>query len=177
MELRSADKVVDKRIYTMVVHPRVDSERGDLVFVGDKEGSIGIWEPLARTSQPAGEDDDGAAEDGSELPSGSSWRLQAHGKSPVTCLKLDPVSDRTLYSSSYDSTVRAFDLNKGVSSEVWAGQEDVLLSVFDVLPGLSAAERNLWVADHRGGLISIDRRARRVESQRWQLCEKKVSPP
>ena len=170
MELRASSKVVQKRVYSMAVHPRSSDGRGDLVFIGDKEGSIGVWEPLA---PKAGGDDDEDAE--AFIPEGQAWALQAHGKSPVTCLKVDPLAHRTLYSSSYDATVRALDLESGVSSEVWQGSEDVLLSIFEVLPGSGASERNLWVADHRGGLISVDRRMRSAESKRWQVCEKKVS--
>lgn len=174
MVLQSAEKVGQRRIYSMVFHPNADR---DLVFTGDKEGSIGVWEPMARKE----------TEDG--LNSGRSWSLQVHGKSPVTCLRFDPVTADSLFSSSYDSTIRMQDLQRGTSTEVWSGQEDVLLSIFDILapqthasaftqtpnPGLD--ERSVWIADHRGGLCHYDLRQsgrRHGETSRWQVCEKKV---
>lgn len=180
MVLRSADKAVQRRVYSMVMHPSIDR---DLIFIGDKEGSIGVWDPLAST---------GEGNDATEVGFGQSWSLQAHGKSPITCLRFDPVSADGLYSSSYDSTIRMQNLQSGTSTEVWAGQDDVLLSIFDILspqthpsaftrtPDAGLDERSLWVADHRGGLCHYDlrqsgRRRTQQQTSRWQVCEKKVS--
>lgn len=165
----------------MVMHPNADK---DLVFVGDKEGSIGVWDPLAGrdSNDMDGEDDEG-------MPSGKSWSLQVHGKSPITCLRFDPISADSLFSSSYDSTVRMQSLSNGLSTEVWSGQEDVLISIFDILapqshpsaftrtPDAGLDERSLWIADHRGGLCHSDIRQagrRKPETRRWQVCEKKI---
>ncbi|KAE8271754.1 hypothetical protein A4X09_0g588 [Tilletia walkeri] len=183
MELRAVAKVVRARIYSMAFHPTLDK---DLIFAGDKEGAIGIWEPWAATDDiatDAGDDADGVD---SSKASGKSWSLQAHGKDSVTCLRFDPVDAQSVYSSSYDSTIRQLSLSGGGgtsngasaqsdvlhSTEIWAGNQDVLLSIFDVLapqthpdvfthtpaPGLD--ERSIWIADHRGGLIHVDVRER-----------------
>ncbi|EPQ31927.1 uncharacterized protein PFL1_00126 [Pseudozyma flocculosa PF-1] len=218
MKLRSAAKVTQRRVYSMAYHPTTDK---DLVFVGDKEGSIGIWDAAAPRGSGAKEDDaadededekqvkrdlapkaeagtepeadagdDGDDDDEGYVPEGKAWSLQVHGRSPVTSLKLDPVSASTLFSASYDSTIRRLDLATQQSTEVWAGQDDVLLSVFDVLspsthasaftatPNPSLDERSIWIADHRGGLLHIDlregRRRGNATSRRWQVCEKKI---
>lgn len=195
MTLKSAAKVTPKRVYSMAYHPAIDK---DLIFVGDKEGSIGVWDaaPAASSSsttskgavkQEDEDDEEEAAEE--EFPSGKAWTLQVHGRSPVTCIKFDPVNHNSVFSSSYDSTVRKLDLASGKSDEVWAGEEDVLLSIFDVLspsthpsayidtPAPSLDERSMWIADHRGGLLHIDLREktrRGNNTRRWQVCEKKI---
>ncbi|KAK0540887.1 hypothetical protein OC835_000409 [Tilletia horrida] len=174
MELGAVSKVVQRRIYSLAYHPTPDK---DLIFAGDKEGAIGVWEPWAKTGG-GGDDEADDEEEGVDASkaSGLSWSLQAHGKDAVTSLKFDPVDAQSLFSSSYDSTIRHLSLQasegQSGSTEVWAGESDVLLSVFDVLapqthagaftstpaPGLE--ERSLWIADHRGGLIHVDLRER-----------------
>ncbi|KAJ9476478.1 DNA damage-binding protein CMR1 [Pseudozyma hubeiensis] len=192
MTLKSAAKVTPKRVYSMAYHPSTDK---DLVFVGDKEGSIGVWDaaPTA-SSSPKGsvvkkEDDEEEQDAEDAFPEGTAWTLQVHGRSPVTCIKFDPVNHNSVYSCSYDSTVRKLDLATGKSDEIWAGEEDVLLSIFDVLspsthpsayidtPNPSLDERSMWIADHRGGLLHIDLREktrRGNNTRRWQVCEKKI---
>ncbi|TKY90907.1 hypothetical protein EX895_000905 [Sporisorium graminicola] len=193
MTLKSAAKVTPKRVYSMAYHPATDK---DLVFVGDKEGSIGVWDAAysASTSNNGTtikkeDDDDEDEQNDDSFPEGKAWTLQVHGRSPVTCIKFDPVNHNSVFSCSYDSTVRKLDLATGTSDEVWAGEDDVLLSIFDVLspsthpsayidtPAPSLDERSLWIADHRGGLLHIDLRekARRGNNtRRWQVCEKKI---
>ncbi|SNX84074.1 probable WD repeat-containing protein UM00675 [Melanopsichium pennsylvanicum] len=191
MTLRSAAKVTPKRVYSMAYHPSVDK---DLVFVGDKEGAIGVWDARPTSSDSSGgvkkeepQDQEQVSEE--SFPEGTAWTLQVHSRSPVTCLKLDPVSHNSLFSSSYDSTIRKLDLSTGTSTEVWAGEEDVLLSIFDILspsthpsayihtPHPALDSRSLWVADHRGGLLHVDLREktrRGNNTRRWQVCEKKI---
>lgn len=194
MTLKSAAKVTPKRVYSMAYHPATDK---DLVFVGDKEGSIGVWDAAPSSSTNASNgvnkeiDHDGeeALDEEESFPKGKAWTLQVHGRSPVTCIKFDPVNHNSVFSSSYDSTVRKLDLATGKSDEVWAGEEDVLLSIFDVLspsthpsayidtPNPSLDERSMWIADHRGGLLHIDLREktrRGNNTRRWQVCEKKI---
>ncbi len=139
MTLKSVAKVTPKRVYSMAYHPATDK---DLVFVGDKEGSIGVWDaaPSASTSasnsavkKEENGDDEEEQDEEEAFPEGKAWTLQVHGRSPVTCIKFDPVNHNSVFSSSYDSTVRKLDLASGTSDEVWAGEEDVLLSIFDVL--------------------------------------------
>lgn len=40
MELRGNAKVTNDRVFSMVIHP---DKNKDLVFVGDKYGSLGMW--------------------------------------------------------------------------------------------------------------------------------------
>ncbi|KDN44146.1 WD40 repeat-like protein [Tilletiaria anomala UBC 951] len=178
MSLQSTSKVTAARVYSMIYHP---SEEKDLVFMGDKEGNIGVWDALVDEAE--------TNDDADTLQEGKAWSLHTHGRSPVTCLRFDPVDSDCLFSSSYDSTIRMLSLTSSTSSEVWGGQEDVLLSIFDILapaihpsafthtPSPGADERSIWIGDHRGGLVHLDIRenkTRRGSSRRWQVCEKKI---
>lgn len=182
MALRSTSKVTPARVYSMLYHPAEDR---DLVFMGDKEGNVGIWDALASATTDQGEDED---EEG-ELPGGRTWALQVHGKSPVSAMRIDPVKPDNIFSASYDSSIRVLSLTSSISSEVWEGQDDVLLSEFEILaptthasafsqtpaPGLD--ERSIWIGDHRGGLVHVDlREGKKAHRQweRWQICERKV---
>ncbi|KAL9934768.1 hypothetical protein V8E36_006543 [Tilletia maclaganii] len=168
MGLQAVSKVTQRRIYSLAFHPTIDK---DLIFAGDKEGAIGVWEPWAAEEEAGAAPDE---EEGSDMAYGKAWSLQAHGKDPITCLKFDPVDAQSLYSCSYDCTIRHLSLASDVlhSTEIWAGTPDVLLSIFDVLaphthpdaftetPMPGVEERSIWIADHRGGLIHVDVRER-----------------
>lgn len=266
MSLKSATKISSKRVYSMAMHP---AKEKDLVFLGDKEGGVGIWDPTARsreeeaalkeeeeanaTSQNQNQSSNfvGKSEDPDqkedldtdgnglgdvkveslppapvqEVSKGRSFHLQLHDRKPVTTIRFDPINPERMYTASYDASVRLLDLNstpqissngatdpssdlgigsstggmansggesKILSTEIWAGYENVLLSIFEILaPTISANtftetpqfgldERSIWLADHRGGLIHLDLRIPYgVEGQykRWNVSDKKVSIP
>ena len=158
MRLTSHARIAQKRIYAMAYHPTLDK---DLVFTGDQEGMLGVWDASA-----------GAADGG--VREGAAFQLRVHTKS-IGALRLDPERPDRLYSSSYDGSVRVFALGAGTSHEVWAVRDgdDVQLGELDVLAGASPAlGRSLWAADHRGGLVHIDERVGRA--CRWQVSTKKI---
>lgn len=202
MELLSTNKVTPKRIYTAAFHP---STRRDVVFTGDKNGYISVWEPLAKNDHADGDadEDDDSGVTGAD---GITYNLRIpHDSSPISCIKIPPTQPNKLFSSSYNSTLRRIDLEKGVSEEVFAfggaGDDDydeALLSVFDFQRDVNVAGSDsaddainsnvLWCGDHRGGVIRVDLREpasgakprskrgnRSTNWERWQVCEKKVS--
>ncbi|WFD32858.1 hypothetical protein MSPP1_003909 [Malassezia sp. CBS 17886] len=173
MQLRSHARVAQKRIYSMLFHPTLHK---DLVFVGDQTGAVGVWDALAPSS---------AADDA--LPEGASFPLQLFARSAVGCMRMDPTSDDHVYASSYDGSIRRLSLSALRSDEVWdGGDEEVQLSEFAFLaPQLHAGaatptprpqldERSMWAADHRGGLLHLDVRAKGASARRWQVSDKKV---
>lgn len=104
----------------MVVHP---DRTKTLVFVGDKYGQLGIWDALAT---PDEENED-------EIAAGKHWRVQIHGKNSLSCQKIDPSNGKKLYTSSYDCSVRALDLESQRSVEVFSIRDaDFLISNFDM---------------------------------------------
>lgn len=138
---------------------------------------------------------------------GRSFHLQLHEKKPVTCMRFDPLNPERMYTSSYDATIRSLDFNSTIasngasssaetsgygiqSSEVWAGYDTVLLSIFEILaphqqsdvftetPAYGLGERSIWLGDHRGGLIHLDLRCPQYtegQYKRWNVSDKKVS--
>lgn len=105
MHLAANKKVTTERVYTMLVHP--DPTR-NLVLVGDKYGQLGVWDaptadsPRAKTEaedevkhevkQGAGEGE----EDEEEEEDGRVWRMQAHAKNSISCMKVDPVNGQSV---------------------------------------------------------------------------------
>lgn len=175
MRLRSHSRVAQKRIYSMLYHPSTEK---DLVFTGDQEGVLGVWNALDTSVRTGYEEED--------MPSGSAFSLWVHAKSAIGCLRMDPANDDRLYSSSYDASVRSFSLSSGTSTEIYAAPPDVQLGEMDILapqtqaavatatPSPQLSERSLWLADHRGGLLHLDIRSNQPAVHRWQVCDKKV---
>lgn len=181
MELLAVKKVTPKRIYTAAFHPTTAKT---LVFTGDKEGHLSVWEPLAARQRDGDEADDGDDDDrGITGDDGVSWNLRVpQDSSPISCLKIPPLDHSTVFYSSYNSTLRKVDLEKGVSERVFAfASEDddtdgALLSVFDFQRGAEDG-RVVWCGDHRGGVVRVDTREKpgwATGWKRWQLCEKKI---
>jgi len=125
-----------------------------------------------------GEEEDDVDPDQREA--GKYWRLQAHwpatSRSSLSCIKFDPIDahsvglqtanpslvltyllpltlHRKVYTSAYDSTVRALSFTSGISREVFA-MENVLITSMDVPP----ASHELWLSDAEGWVTHLDLR-------------------
>ena len=201
MELLSVRKVTPKRIYTSVFHPSATRE---LIFTGDKEGHVSVWDPWAAKEISNDDDEDTAA--GAAPPGeitgedGMSYHLRIpKDSSPISCIKIPNSQPNKLFSSSYNSTLRKIDLEKGISEVCFSfangqdaedDEDGALLSIFDfqredASGGEIAGGDVLWCGDHRGGVIRVDLRepttggsrtkGKARNWQRWQVAEKKVS--
>lgn len=155
MRLTSHTRVAQKRIYSMLYHPTLEK---DLVFTGDQEGMLGIWDASS-----------GDAENG--IREGTAYQLQVHAKS-IGALRFDPRQQDRIYSGSYDGSIRVFSLGAITSHEIWCGSDDVQLGEFDIL-SVDSTSHVIWAADHRGGLIQIDERSP-SSARRWQASTKKI---
>lgn len=80
MALRANTKVTSERVFSMVVHPEPTK---NLVLVGDKYGQLGIWDALGPSF---------SEEDTEEDTGGRVWRIQAHAKNSISCMKVDPIA-------------------------------------------------------------------------------------
>ena len=83
-------KVTADRVFSMTVHP---DPAKTLVFVGDKTGSLGIWDALAPADEHAGDDGEADDEDGDDVE-GKHWSLQAHGRSSISCIRVSPSDNK-----------------------------------------------------------------------------------
>ncbi|CEG47519.1 WD40 protein [Plasmopara halstedii] len=143
-------KAVQERIYSIAFLPR-----GDRVVVacGDKLGHIALWTPseAIKTLSP------------------SPLVVYQPHRTPVTQLIFPDAS--TLISSSFDGSVREFDLRAAKSSIVFETSDDAGISSL-----VAASTASCYYASCDDGSVRfIDRRASKVQSSRYQLHEKKIN--
>ena len=96
-------KVVPNRIFSIAVHP---TQSKVLIAAGGKWGSIGFWDIL----------DTESAKHGVQV-------IKYHSR-PVNCLTFDAYDSSRLISTSYDGSVRLFDINQQKSSILFAYPEE-----------------------------------------------------
>jgi len=135
------------------------------------------------------EDDTNGLADEEEDVRGRVWRVQAHARSSITCMKVDPVNGSgvgfplddgyfviadligsQLFSSSYDCSLRHLDFSTLLSTELYSlPDENMLVTHFDLVPSGQEA----WIADKDGGINHCDFRERKgkVSRRRWVVQE------
>ena len=96
-------KVVPDRIYSVSAHP---SESKLIVGAGDKQGYMGLWDVDAGSAS--------LGKDGVYL-------FRPHTR-PISTMEW--TSPSTLITSSYDSSVRSFDVHTGTFREIFATYDD-----------------------------------------------------
>ncbi|WWC91567.1 uncharacterized protein L201_006513 [Kwoniella dendrophila CBS 6074] len=174
MELKANAKVTSDRVFSMIIHPE---KTKTLVLVGDKSGQLGIWDALGQSAEKIKSEDDtngveGEEEEEDENFEGRVWKVQAHARSAITSMKVDPVNGSGLFSSSYDCSLRHLSFSTLKSTEIFSFQnENQLVTHFDLLPNGQEA----WIADRNGGLTHCDFRENNKrhnnERRRWIVQE------
>ncbi|WVQ73007.1 hypothetical protein IAR50_002570 [Cryptococcus sp. DSM 104548] len=166
MSLKANVKVTNERVFSMCVHPE---KKKTIVFVGDKYGGLGIWDALGPAAAKAeNEDDTSGVKDEEESQEGRVWRVQAHAKNSISCMKVDPVNGSSLLTSSYDCSLRQLDFSTLQSTELFRlPDEDLLINHFDITP----SGQDAWMVDKNGGLSHCDFREGKNlgKRQRWVL--------
>ncbi|CAI5709762.1 unnamed protein product [Hyaloperonospora brassicae] len=146
-------KAVQARIYSMAFLPRADRV---VVACGDKMGHVALWTPLAAANVK-------------QESSVSPLAVYRPHDTPVSQLIFSESSK--LISSSFDGTVREFDLRAAKSSVVYDTSEDAGISSL-----ATASMAQCYYASCDDGTVRlIDRRAQSVLSSRYQLHEKKIN--
>ncbi|KAF8910971.1 WD40-repeat-containing domain protein [Gymnopilus junonius] len=167
LKVVSRAKVTINRVYCAAYHPEVTK---DLIFFGDKHGQLGIWDARAPPDEEA-EDDDVAPEN---REGGKYWRLQLHWpaspKSSISTIKLDPIDSHNLYTSSYDCTIRSTSFVSGISKEVYATQDGILITSLDLPPD----GHEMWISDGAGGITHLDLRQDKSKARRYALSDAKI---
>lgn len=144
----------------MRFHPTEDKP---LIFAGDKVGNVGIFD----ASQAADHDD----EDDADAQNPAITAYSIHSKT-VTSLVF-PADGNSLYSSSYDSSIRKLDLQKGVAVEAYAPESlhiDLAISSISIPP---TDPNLLFFSTLEGSLGRHDMRTPK-DTEHWQLSEKKI---
>ncbi|KAG2078259.1 WD40 repeat-like protein [Suillus decipiens] len=146
----SRAKVTVDRVYSAAYHPEATK---DLVFFGDKHGQIGIWDARAPVDEIEDEDGDISAD---HREGGKCWRLQCHwpasSKSSISSIKFDPVDAHSLFTTSYDGTIRRLSFVSGISQEIFSSEH--LITSMD----LPVGGHEMWISDAFGGLTHLDLR-------------------
>ncbi|CAH0487994.1 unnamed protein product [Peronospora farinosa] len=146
-------KAVQERIYSVAFLPRPDRV---VVACGDKMGHVALWTP------PSGA---GMKQENSVSP----LAVYRPHYSPVTQL-IFPDSSK-LVSSSFDGTVREFDLRAAESLVVYDTTDDAGISSL-----VAAGTAQCYYASCDDGTLRlIDRRAQRLQGSSYQLHEKKIN--
>ncbi|POR31101.1 DNA damage-binding protein cmr1, partial [Tolypocladium paradoxum] len=155
-------KITPQRVYALGFHP---TEEKPIVFAGDKEGAVGVFDG----SQTAPELDD---DETARKPDPVISAFKTHART-ITSFVFSPTHPNTVYSSSYDSSIRKMDLEKGVSVQVFAPSDetdDMPLSALD----MAVSQPNiLFFSTLDGGVGRYDIRAPRSEDM-WMLSEHKI---
>ena len=158
-------KITPERVYAMGFHPTEDKA---LVFAGDKMGNLGIFDSSQSKEEGENAEDD---EDDDWKPSVTI--LKPHTRT-ITGMQFSFTDASILYTSSYDSSLRKLDLQKGQAVEVYAPKD---LSEDAPLSGVQVAENDanrLYFATLDGAFGMHDVRSPSHEAEVYQLSEKKI---
>lgn len=165
-------KLVPERIYSMAFHPMREKP---LVFAGDKLGNLGVIDAgQTRGSAVKGEvkqEDDDDEEDDDPDPVVSV--IKPHTRT-ISAMHTHPTKPQTLYTASYDSSIRATDLQKSVAVEVYGPEER---DADDPISGIDMAATDasvVYFTTLNGGFGKYDTRTEAKDAKTWQLSEKKI---
>lgn len=146
-------KAVQARIYSVAFLPRADRV---VVACGDKMGHVALWTPLTTTK---------GKQESAVLP------LAVYRPHATSVSQLVFPDSSKLISSSFDGTVREFDLRAAKSSVIYDIDEEAGISSL----ATASMAHCYYVSCDDGTVRLIDRRVQSVQSSCYQLHEKKVN--
>ena len=151
----------------MGFHP---TESKPIIFAGDKEGAMGVFDASQEPVKIEDDDDDDDAE--AELPPVIS-AFKTHSRT-ITSFHFSPADENAVYSASYDSSIRKLDLDKGISTQVFApadADEDLPISAID----MPATDPNMIIfSTLHGSLGRHDVRTKSSAAEIWGLTDQKI---
>ena len=163
-------KITPERIYSMAFHPTATKP---IVFAADKMGNLGIVDASQKPAKALKQEDADDDED-AEDPNPEITTIKPHTRT-ISSMHTHPSKPETLYTASYDSSIRATDLQKGVAVEIF-GPADKLED--DPISGVDMASSDphvLYFTTLNGGFGRYDTRIGEASSaHRYQLSEKKI---
>ena len=166
-------KIVPDRIYGIAAHP---SPSALIVAAGDKTGYVGIWNVDSRAK-----DNDDTGNDGVHL-------FRFH-KGSACCVQWTALGD-TLFSASYDGTVRLFDVASESFEQVFATYDSQ--AEFKGELGYSmdtgyrywtqyacldhrSSDKSFFLSTSAGTAMHVDMRSKRKITFHEDLSEKKIN--
>jgi WD40 repeat protein len=148
-------------------HP---TESKAIVFTGDKYGNLGIFDSANSTVTPDPEDED---EPDVNL---AITQLKLHTKS-ITSIQFRADDHTSVYTSSYDSTVRKLDLEKEIAVEVFAPSDDSVDEGISYMQLIDSEPHMVYFTtlDGRFGIHDTRLGAKDEKGTQWYtLSEKKI---
>jgi WD repeat-containing protein 76 len=185
-------KITPERIYSMSFHP---TEAKPLVFAGDKLGNIGIVDASQKGPQLKDEDDDDNDEamlekkikressrndnpgdtdssqsDDEDDPDPHITILKPHQRT-ISAMHTHPSQPQTLFTASYDSSIRGLDLEKSKSTDLYALDDEPVSGI-----DMAATDPHvIYFTTLNGAFGTHDIRTRgREGTDLYQLSEKKI---
>lgn len=154
-------KITPERPYALGFHPSPDKA---LIFAGDKMGNMGIFD--ASQTGPEIEDDDDA-----EATEPAITALKLHART-ITSFVF-PAEGNHVYSASYDSSVRKFDLQSGIAVEAFAPSTEDDDSGISCIAIPSTDPNLLYFTSLYGSFGRHDMRTK-SDTELFQLSAKKI---
>jgi WD repeat-containing protein 76 len=183
-------KITPERIYSMSFHTMTTKP---LVFAGDKLGNLGIvdgsqkgpgqvkeeenGEPkeerkrTAKTGNAVELDIEGSDEDADDFEP-TITTFKPHTRT-IAAMHTHPSKPESLYTASYDSSIRAIDLEKQIAVEIYGPgpEDDEPISGID----MSATDpRVIYFTTLNGSFGRHDTRGDAASTELFQLSEKKI---
>ncbi|KAI1863547.1 hypothetical protein JX265_008764 [Neoarthrinium moseri] len=156
-------KITPERVYALAFHPIQDKP---IVLAGDKKGIMGVFDGSQEKPQYDDEDEDAHV----PLPQVSAFEMHTRTISSILAPQSDPNS---VFSASYDSTIRCLDLATQVSSSVWEpadADEDLAITCIDMSP----EQKDVLVFSTMEGSLGRTDRRTKEKAEIWSLTDNKI---
>ena len=167
-------KITPERIYSMSFHPTTSKP---IVFAGDKLGNLGIVDASQQGPQVRTETNGVEEEDEEDLedddPDPVITTIKPHART-ISAMHTHPSQPQTLYTSSYDSSIRAIDLEKSIAMEVYGPSDH---GADEPISGVDMSVDNpniLYFTTLNGAFGRHDTREGAGTTELYQLSEKKI---
>ncbi|KAH8661621.1 WD40-repeat-containing domain protein [Tricladium varicosporioides] len=160
-------KITPERVYSLGFHPSPDKP---LIFAGDKMGNMGIFDAsqIGPEVKAEGNDDD---DEDPEAPEPAITALKLHTRT-ITSFVF-PADGNSVFTGSYDSSVRKFDLQKGVSVEVLAPDTlDEEMAISSI--AIPKTDPNILLFSTLDGRFGRHDIRSPKDTEIWQLTDKKI---
>lgn len=163
-------KITPERIYSASFHP---TEEKPIVFMGDKLGHLGIVDGSQKPEVSAVKHEDGDEDEEDDYPDPIITTIKPHTRT-ISSMHTHSSNPGTLFTGSYDSSIRSIDLQKQVAVEVYGPKdklEDSPVSGID----MSATDPNtIYFTTLQGSFGLHDYRTPSSDTVMYELSDKKI---
>ncbi|KKA26001.1 hypothetical protein TD95_002721 [Thielaviopsis punctulata] len=160
-------KITPQRIYALGFHPTEDKP---LIFAGDKEGAMGVFDASQEPIKEEAEDDDEDTEEAYQDP--QILAFKTHSRT-LSAFAFSPADANAVFSGSYDSSIRKVDLALGVSVQVYAPADEMDDEPISALDIAASDPHVILFSTQTGRVCRVDTRMAGLADD-WQLSELKI---